>query len=240
MATINPEDAPPEPEEHLSLRERLLPFVGDVMPLVLIFVIVVLSMARGWASPTEAAAVGATATTLIAIVYRAFTWQAFVKALHGTTTITGAIMLIIMGAATFSQILNFSGASSGMVNAVLSSVDDKWMVLLCMMGILIVLGFFVDQVSTMLITLPFYMPIVQKFGIDPVWFGVLFMMCMQIGLLHPPFGLILFAMRSVAPPEISTKDIFLAAIPYVVMSLLMLAAIFMWPGLATWLPRALG
>jgi tripartite ATP-independent transporter DctM subunit len=240
MATIFPEQAPPEAAEELSLRERWLPFVGDVMPLVLIFVIVILSMARGWASPTEAAAVGATATTLIAIVYRAFTFQSFVKALHGTATITGAILLIIMGAATFSQILNFSGASSGLVNTILTSVSDRWMVLLCMMGILIVLGFFVDQVSIMLITLPFYMPIVQKFGIDPVWFGVLFMMCIQIGLLHPPFGLILFAMRSVAPEEIPTKDIFLAAIPYLIMSMLMLIAIMLWPGIATWLPRGLG
>jgi tripartite ATP-independent transporter DctM subunit len=240
MATIFPDQAPAEAAEQLSLRERWLPFIGDVMPLVLIFVIVILSMARGWASPTEAAAVGAMATTLIAVVYRAFTFQAFVKALHGTATITGAILLIIMGAATFSQILNFSGASSGLVNSILASVSDRWMVLLCMMATLIVLGFFVDQVSIMLITLPFYMPIVQKFGIDPVWFGVLFMMCIQIGLLHPPFGLILFAMRSVAPDDIPTKDIFLAAIPYLVMSMLMLIAIMLWPGIATWLPRALG
>jgi tripartite ATP-independent transporter DctM subunit len=240
VSLLLPAQAPQETPPSLSFRQRWGPFIGDVMPLVMIFVIVVLSMARGWASPTEAAAVGAAATTAVAAAYRTFTVQGFIKALQGTTVITGAILLIIMGAATFSQILSFSGASSGLVGAILTSVNDRWLVLLCMMLILIVLGFFVDQVSTMLITLPFYMPLVQKFAIDPVWFGVMFMMCMQIGLLHPPFGLILFAMRSVAPREIPTKDIFLAAIPYLVMSLLMLIAIMLWPPLATWLPRALG
>jgi tripartite ATP-independent transporter DctM subunit len=239
-SVLLPNQAPVEVPPELSWGERWRPFLADVLPLVLIFVVVVLSMSRGWASPTEAAAVGAAATTIVAAMYGVFTIKGFIKSLQGTTVVTGAIMLIIMGAATFSQILNFSGASGGMIDAILTSVTDKWLILICMMLVLIVLGFFVDQVSTMLITLPFYMPIVRKFGIDPVWFGVLFMMCMQIGLLHPPFGLILFAMRSVAPKEIATTEIFLAAVPYLIMSFLMLIGIMLWPPLATWLPRALG
>jgi TRAP-type mannitol/chloroaromatic compound transport system permease large subunit len=108
-----------------------------------------------------------------------------------------------------------------------------------MMTILLVLGCFIDQVSTMLITLPFYMPLVQHFGFDPLWFGVMYLICMQLGLLTPPFGMLLFTMRSVAPPSITTKQIYAAVTPYVLFGLLMLGAVMAVPGLATWLPKLL-
>jgi TRAP-type C4-dicarboxylate transport system permease large subunit len=102
-----------------------------------------------------------------------------------------------------------------------------------------VLGCFVDQVSMMLICLPFFMPLVASYGFDPVWFGVLFLMCMQLGLLTPPFGMLLFTMKSVAPGEISMSQVWHAVTPYVVMGVLALAAVIAWPPLATWLPKAL-
>lgn len=88
----------------------------------------------------------------------------------------------------------------------------------------------------MMITLPIFMPLVTGLGIDPVWFGVMFLICMQLGLLLPPHGLLLMTMRGVAPPQVRTLDIFLAVTPYVVMSLLLLTAVFFWPEIATWLP----
>jgi len=209
------------------------------MPLVLIFVIVVLSMARGWAAPTEAAAVGATATLIVAALYGALTRKGFAAALRGTALATGAILFIIMGASTYSQILNFSGATGGLIAAITSGGGDPVLILIGMLVILIFLGFFIDQVSTMLMTIPFYMPLVQQFGFDKTWFGVLYMMCMQLGLLTPPFGLLLFAMRSVAPKEIATRDIFRAANPFMLLGLVALIAVFLWPALATWLPKLL-
>jgi TRAP-type mannitol/chloroaromatic compound transport system permease large subunit len=94
----------------------------------------------------------------------------------------------------------------------------------------------VDQVSMMMITLPIFMPLVNSLGIDPVWFGVMFLICMQLGLLLPPHGLLLMTMRGVAPPEVSTLDIFRAVIPYVLMSVALLIGVFFWPAIATWLP----
>ena len=91
----------------------------------------------------------------------------------------------------------------------------------------------------MLITLPFFMPLVQRYGIDPIWFGVLFLICMQLGLLTPPFGLLLFTMKGVAPPSMTMNQIYLAALPYIAMSLAMLALIFAFPTIATWLPAIL-
>ena len=109
-----------------------------------------------------------------------------------------------------------------------------------MMLMLIFLGIFVDQVSMMMITLPIFMPVVQALGIDLVWFGVLFLICMQLGLLLPPHGLLLMTMKGVAPPEVRMSHIFRAVVPYLAMSLVMLALVFFVPAVATWLPALIG
>ena len=210
-----------------------------VAPLVLIFVVVILAMAAGWATPTESAALGAVATVVVAALYRALTWDGLMKALLGTAGISGVILFIIVGATTFSQILTFSGATNGLVTAVQEAKFGPAVVLGVMMLILLVLGCFIDQVSMMLITLPFFMPLVQLYGFDPVWFGVLFLICMQLGLLTPPFGMLLFTMKSVAPRSITMSQIFGAVTPYVVLGLLMLALVALFPSLATWLPSVL-
>jgi TRAP-type C4-dicarboxylate transport system permease large subunit len=112
-------------------------------------------------------------------------------------------------------------------------------VLVGMVVILLVLGCFVDQVSMMLITLPFFMPLVQSYAIDPIWFGVVFLICMQMGLLTPPFGLLLFTMKGVAPPGISIGQVYRAALPYVWIGLAVLALVIAVPGTATLAPRLL-
>jgi tripartite ATP-independent transporter DctM subunit len=219
---------------------RLLPFVQYVVPLVSIFVIVVVSMSAGWATPTESAAIGALATMLMALVYRALTVAKLFAALRGTVAISTIILFIILGATTFAQILSFSGASNGLVGQLLGLGLQPMAIIAGMMGILIFLGVFVDQVSMMLITLPIFMPIVQRLGVDPVWFGVMFLICMQLGLLLPPHGLLLMTMRGVAPPQVTMAHIFVAVIPYVTLSLLVLALVFLVPDVALWLPRVLG
>ena len=148
-------------------------------------------MVAGWATPTESAAIGALATMLLALLYRALSWPKLLLALRGTAGISGMILFIIIGATTFSQILSFSGASNGLVQLITGQGWSASMVLAGMMLLLIFLGIFVDQVSMMLITLPIFMPLVQRLGIDPVWFGVMFLICMQLGLLLPPHGLLL-------------------------------------------------
>ena len=212
-------------------------FFGYVLPTLSIFGVVVGALAAGWATPTECAALGAFATMLLALCYRALTADAVLKALRGTASISGMILFIILGATTFAQILSFSGASNGMVQLITGRGLSTNMIVVGMMLFLIFLGIFVDQVSMMMITLPIFMPIVQALGIDPVWFGVMFLICMQLGLLLPPHGLLLMTMRGVAPPSVSMAHIFMAVMPYVIMSLLLLAAVFWIPSIATWLPR---
>jgi tripartite ATP-independent transporter DctM subunit len=210
-----------------------------VVPLISIFIVVVGAMSGGWATPTESAALGAIATLLLALAYRALTFAALRAALRGTVAITGMILFIILGATTFSQILSFSGATEGLVSAILGQGLSAFAVVVGMMLLLIFLGIFVDQVSMMLITLPVFMPIVARLAIDPIWFGVLFLICMQLGLLLPPHGLLLMTMRGVAPPEVKMGHIFQAVVPYVVMSLLLLVLLLLLPAVATWLPSRL-
>jgi tripartite ATP-independent transporter DctM subunit len=216
------------------------PFVLYVLPLVSIFVVVVASMAAGWATPTESAAIGAFATVLMAIAYRALTVSNMMHALRGTVAISGMILFIIVGATTFAQILSFSGASNGLVQLITEGGLSPTAVVAAMMAVLIFLGLFVDQVSMMMITLPIFMPIVQRLGVDPVWFGVMYLICMQLGLLLPPHGMLLMTMKGVAPPSVTMAHIFAAVIPYVTMSLVLLVLVFMWPAIAVWLPSILG
>jgi len=197
-------------------------------------------MSGGIATPTESAALGALATMALAAVYGALSVAAVAKALHGTIAISGMVLFIILGATTFSQILSFSGATEGIMSAVFGQQLSPFAILAGMMSLLIFLGLFVDQVSMMLITLPVFMPIVQRLDIDPIWFGVLYLICMQLGLLLPPHGLLLMTMRGVAPPQVTMADIFRAVVPYVVLSLILLAVIIMFPAIATWLPALLG
>jgi tripartite ATP-independent transporter DctM subunit len=239
-ASLNPALAPDAGvEERAHGAARWLPFVTHVIPLVLIFGLVIGAMTGGLATPTEAAAIGAAGTILAAAVYRGLTFANLMKALTGTVAVSGVILFIIVGATTFAQVLSFSGVVNGLLGTVTGLGLSVNAIVIAMLLILLFLGCFVDQVSMMLITLPFFMPLAQRYDIDPIWFGVLFLICMQLGLLTPPFGLLLFTMKGVAPSAITMHQVYMAAMPYIVMSLLILVLIFFFPVIATWLPAVL-
>src|SRR6267378_1488145 len=235
----DPTLAPAAPIEARSGWAKYQLLFRYVLPLVSIFVVVVGAMSGGIATPTESAALGALFTMLLALAYRALSFDNLLKALRGTAAISGMILFIIVGAMTFSQILSFSGASNGMVEIIATLGLPPLALIAVMMLVLIFLGLFVEQVSMMMITLPIFMPLVQKFGVDPVWFGVMFLICMQLGLLLPPHGLLLMTMKGVSPPEVRMGHIFQAVLPYIGMSLLLLALVFFVPAIAVWLPRIL-
>jgi tripartite ATP-independent transporter DctM subunit len=236
---LNPALAPASAFTEYRGWAKLRPFVQYVLPLVSIFVVVVASMSAGWATPTESAAIGALFTMVLAAAYRALTFRNLLQSLQGTAAIAGMILFIIVGATTFSQILSFSGASDGLVALIAGMGLPPAALIAAMMVLLVFLGLFVEQVSMMMITLPIYMPLVQKYGVDPVWFGVMFLICMQLGLLLPPHGLLLMTMKGVAPPQVRMGHIFQAVLPYIAMSLLLLALVFFIPAVAVWLPKVL-
>ncbi|MCP4559050.1 MAG: TRAP transporter large permease subunit [Bosea sp. (in: a-proteobacteria)] len=235
----NPALAPPDDVDLPRGESRWRNLLIYVAPLVFIFTTVVGVLVAGWATPTESAAVGALSTVVAAILYRALTWETLKHSLVATAEISGMILFIILGATTFTQVLGFSGATNGLVGSILGFELSPGALVLAMMAILLFLGLFIDQISIILVTVPFFMPLVQSNGVDPVWFGTLFLIAMQTGLLTPPFGLLLFALKSVSPEGITLQQIAMAALPYVGMCILLLALVFLFPGLATWLPSLL-
>jgi tripartite ATP-independent transporter DctM subunit len=237
---MNPELAPKTSFDEFHGWRRFQPFLQYVIPLVSIFVIVVGAMIAGWATPTECAALGAFSTMLLALFYGVLSVKNLIQALRGTAGISGMILFIIVGATTFSQILSFSGASNGLAQLITGFGLPPLAVIAGMMLFLIFLGVFVEQVSMMMITLPIFMPVVQQMGIDLVWFGVMFLICMQLGLLMPPHGLLLMTMKGVAPPQVTMLHIFSAVMPFLLISIVVLVLVFFVPAVATWLPGLIG
>jgi tripartite ATP-independent transporter DctM subunit len=237
-ASLNPKLCPVVTDETTAVRgwARFVPFLVNVLPLILIFVVVVGGMVAGIATPTESAALGAAATVVVCAVYRSLSLKTLIDALKGTAAISGAVLFIVACAMTFSQILAFSGATATVIDLILGMKLSALVVLVLMLVIVLVLGKFVEPASLMLITLPFYMPLVKALGIEPVWFGVLYLICTQFGLLTPPFGMLLFTLKSVAPPQITYGQVVVAALPYLGLMAFVLLVVFFWPPIVLWLP----
>ena len=233
---LNPELAPGYDVPELTAAEKYLPFVKYVLPLLSIFVVVVGSIVGGIATPTESAALGALASLLAALCYGKLNWQSFSIALRQTLRFTVMTLFIICGSITFSQILAFSGASFGLSSLILGADLAPFTVLLGMLLILLLLGCFMDQVSMMMITVPLYMPIVQQFGFDLIWFGVLMLLILEISLATPPFGLLLFVIKGAAPEGTSMRQIIISVAPFILLALLVVALLIMVPSITLLLP----
>ena len=238
-ATMAPHLAPPDETGDLALAERWKPFLIYVVPLGSIFVVVIGSLMAGLATPTESAALGCVAAVVVGAGYRSLDAVRLTRALMETVKLSVMILFIIMTSQTFAQVLSFSGATSGIIGVIEGYALGPLGVLLGMIGLLLLLGCFVDQVSMLMVTVPIFVPLSAAAGIDPLILGVVYLLTMEIGLLTPPFGLLLFVMRGVAPPEIGIRTIYAAALPFVAMKLLVLGLILWLPALATWLPGVL-
>ena len=155
----------------------------------------------------------------------------------GTMVVTVMIYWVIAGAAAFSQLLAFTGAGPGLVNYVLGLQISPIGIILAMVGIYLFLGCFMEQLAIMMLTLPFMMPVVRALGFDPLWFGVLILITLEIATLTPPFGLVLFVMKGAAPPNVTMVDVYRAATPFIICDLIVLAVMIASPEFALWLPR---
>ncbi|MDF3073540.1 MAG: dctM3 [Alphaproteobacteria bacterium] len=235
---LDPSLAPSYEVERLPLWQRWKPFLIYVVPLSLIFVAVLGSIFAGIASPTDSAALGALMSVIIAACYRKLSWQALKTALIGTGKISVMILFIVAASTSFSQILAFSGATDGALEQLLKIEWTPLTATILMLAVLLVLGCFIDQVSMMLITLPFFMPLAAALDIDLIWLGVLMLIAIEMGLLTPPFGLLLFVMKGVTE-NVSLGTIYRAAIPFVGLEFLALGLLVAFPALVLWLPSLL-
>jgi tripartite ATP-independent transporter DctM subunit len=231
-----PDAAPAYVVVGVPLREKLRLVLTDIVPMVLVIVLVIGIMVSGYATPTEAAAVGCLAVMVLAACYRALTWAGFRKSVDAALRVTVMAFLIIFGSATFSQILAFSGASAGLIGWATEFQVSPLGMLLIMMAIIFFLGCFMDQLSMMLLTAPIFFPLAKTLGFDLTWFGLIMLLALEVGYTTPPFGLLLFVMKGVAPPGTTMREIYLAAAPFIACVLVLIGLIIAFPPLATWLP----
>ncbi|MGH6905169.1 MAG: TRAP transporter large permease [Geminicoccaceae bacterium] len=212
------------------LLTKLRVLVTEILPMGFVVFLVVGLILLGWATPSEAAAFGVIGVLILALAFRCLSWQALVRSVAGALKVTVMAFMIVLGSATFSQILAFSGASAGMLGWATGFDLSPLAMLLVMFGVLLILGMFMDQLSMMLITVPIFFPLAESYGFDLVWFGVIVLMALEISFTTPPFGLLLFVMRGVAPPDTTMAQICAAAIPFMACALLLV-------GLLIWEPR---
>ncbi len=233
----DPTAAPVYEVEPTAFSEKMRLLFFDIMPMMSIVVGVILLIMNGWATPSESAAFGCVGVLLLAIVYRKLTWASLVASVTGALRVTTMALLIIFGSATFSALLAFSGASSGLIRWATQFDFDPIVMLVIMFCILLVLGMFMDQLSMMLLTVPIFFPLAQTLGFDLIWFGVIILMALEISFTTPPFGLLLFVMKGVAPPDTTMRDIYMAALPYMGCAILLVVLLIIFPQIALWLPN---
>lgn len=239
-ARFRPEEAPVYDVPHIPLKEKVLATVQYLLPLGFIIFMVIGFIFLGVATPTEAAATGTLGSFILALLYRRLTWDIFKKSVMGTVKVTVMIFMIIIVSSTYGEILAFTGAASGMTSFITSLTIPPIVIIIAMLVVVLILGCFMETVAIMMITIPIYMPVVNAFGYNPVWFGVLLLIALETGLITPPFGVTLFVMKGVAPPEVTMADIWKAVTPYVIIDILCIALVLAMPFLATVVPNLMG
>jgi len=239
IALFRPAAAPALPqEERRAARSQgfaLRVLRALVAPLVLILAVLG-SIMMGFATPTEAASVGAVGALALAVMRRQLTMQRLREIMRGTVRMSSMVFLILVGASFFSLVFRGLGGDE-VVHALLSDLPGGAMgALIVVMLLMFLLGFVIDFIEITYIIVPVVGPVLLAMGVDPVWLGVMIAMNLQTSFLTPPFGFALFYLRGVAPPEVATGTIYRGAAPFVVLQLLALILIIAWPPLATWLP----
>ena len=237
MCIFDPDAAPPYEVAEVTWGERGKLIFFDVMPMLSIVIGVILLILNGWATPSESAAFGCVGVLALAVIYRRLTWKALVTSVTGALKVTTMALLIIFGSATFSALLAFSGASSGLIRWATGYELEPITMLLVMFCILLVLGMFMDQLSMMLLTVPIFFPLAETLGFDLIWFGVVTLLALEISFTTPPFGLLLFVMKGVSAPGTTMRDIYVSALPYMGCAIFLVGLLIIWPEIALWLPN---
>lgn len=247
--TLNPKLGPPVPvEERLSTAQKLALLKGLIAPIGLVLVVLGLLFA-GIATPVEAAGLGSFGAMGVALMHRRFSLKVLIEASTSTLKATAMVLWIIFGASIFVGLYILQGGQAFITETILGTGLGSYGILLIMMILLVVLGMFLDWVGILLLAVPIFVPIIKSLTFDGVlglpgpspdavvlWFGVLYLVNMQMSFLSPPFGYALFYIRGVAPPEISMASIFRSSLVFLAIQVLALVLVVVIPGIATWLP----
>ncbi|WP_417565312.1 TRAP transporter large permease [Marinobacter sp.] len=232
---LKPEEAPVA-TERFSWGERFRS-LGNIWHSALLVVAVLGSIYTGFATPSEAAGVGALGALSIAtLIFRSLSWKHFLQIMASTARISGAILLIIGCAKIFGDYLNLVQVPQILSEALTTSGLPAWAILVVLMLMLVGLGMIVDAVSLIVVTTPVLLPVITALGYDPLWFGIILVLNLEIAVVTPPVGLNLYALRGVCP-ELSVEEIIRAALPFVAVQFLVLIFFVLFPEVSLWLPN---
>ena len=234
-AMLWPEAAPRADEDRGSFVDKLRSLY-EVAPVAVLIVVVLGSMYVGIVTPTEAAALGSLVSLVLAALARTLTWRALARAFHETVRTTSMVMLIIIFASIFSHVIALIGAPRALFDLVVGLHMPRWAFFTAIFVFLLVIAYALEELSVMIIFLPILFPLVTGLGFDPIWFGIIMVVWLEIGLITPPVGLNLFVIQGLTPGA-SARDITLGTTPYVVLMILLVVLLFVFPDLALWLPR---
>jgi tripartite ATP-independent transporter DctM subunit len=242
LAWLKPELAPliPEDEWKEVLAKGLFKRIAKALvPPLFLMVSVLGSIFAGIASPTEAAAVGASGSILLSIANKRFNYTILRQVMAVTTRLTCMVFIILVGAGAFGLVFRGTGGDHLVREYIQHIPYGKWGVLFIVMCIIFIIGFFLDFIEITFIHIPVLAPIMKAMGFDPLWFSILFAVNLQTSFLTPPFGFSLFYLKGVSPPGITTGHIYRGIIPFVILQMIGLLALVFFPQLVTWLPKTL-
>jgi tripartite ATP-independent transporter DctM subunit len=237
---IQPYLAPSYDVTEVSLSEKLSLTLRYILPLGSIVFLVIGLIFLGVATPSECAALGAVGCFVLAFVYRGFKWEVVKTSLAHTVNVSVMMFMIFVGSGAFSQILALTGATQGLVEFAVNLDMPPFYVLLAMLFVLLIMGTFMESMTIIMITLPIYMPIIKTLGFDPLWFGAIMLIMLEMGITTPPFGMILFVVKGVAPPDVTMMDVYKAGFPFLMCDLIVVMLLLAFPALALWLPGLMG
>lgn len=233
---IQPHMGPPlPPEERFSRKEKLLSLL-NIWPFIVLIFFVLGLIWMGITTPAEAAAFGAAGALVINVMLRRMSWQILRDSLESTLKLAGMGLWILIGANIFVNIFNSLGCQAVVTSTVLGMPGGPMGVLLMMMFIILILGMVMDDWAIIMLVTPLYMPIIRELGIDPLWFGILFIVNIQVAYLTPPFGFVLFWVKSILPPDVTMGDVYKSVFPFILLQILALALLIIFPQIALWLP----
>jgi len=222
-------------EERATWQEKFISLKAVALP-IMIIVMVLGSIYAGVCTATEAAALGCLGAIISAGVYRRLTWALVKESCYRTASLTAMIIWILIGAYCFTSVYTGTGAHELMEKILLSIPGGRYAILITMQIVFFILGCILDPVGIIMICTPVFVPVIKSLGFDPLWFGILFIMNMEMGYLTPPFGFNLFYMKAIVPPGITMGDIYRSIVPFVILQGIGLVIVIIFPQIALWLP----
>lgn len=234
---LQPALTPKYTETRVSILEKLSVAIRHIVPFGIVAFAVTGTVYMGIATPSEAAALGVIACFILAALYRKLNWRVIKNSAVSSLQVSAMVLIIIVAALSFSNVLAFSGAITGLIKLTMGLSVPPIVIIILTQIIVLILGSFIDTGSIVMITLPIFMPIVRELGFDIVWYSVMFLLNLQIGLITPPFGMDVYAMKAMVSSDISIGDIFRASMPFLGLCVLALILILVFPKIALWLPN---